>query len=343
MISKGLTFIVSDKCNITCDFCGPDCGPKHEIYLKSESMLKIFYEMLSLMKIRLVVFTGGEPTLFLDEICKVISEVSKHNIPTRVVTNAYWGKNAYLAEKVVSKLKDAGLKEFNFSVDDFHQKYIPVNDIARAVLASIKFDIPVVLAHKSTPSTKISRLDFERAIGFDIPTLESVAHLDERIPVLFSTARTVPIGRGSENIDRGEWIRFFGDSKSWIGPCNEVFSNVTVQPDGSLSPCCGIIDRKLPEFYYGNVVDMPLVDVITSADQVILYNWLALEGPSGIKDYIESKRPEMKKEFHSTYIQNCELCQDLFSCPSKRKVIEQGTLDKKNEITLKRYVHETSR
>ena len=338
--SKGLTFIMSDKCNITCDFCGPDCGPGYKIHLDFEFMRKLFDEQHRSIGVSHVVFTGGEPTLFIKDVLKMIEHVSRHNLPTRIVTNAYWGKSKALANRFVSRLKRAGLSEFNFSVDDFHEEYIPLSSIKTAVDISLEAGINVLLVHKTYPGGKSSKQTFEQLLGREIVSIEDISpsqyHMHE---LMFSNGITMPIGRGSENIDLKKWTYELPEG-NWRGPCSEVFKNITIQANGKMSPCCGIVDRKLDEFYCANMHQENFVDAIKKANQTVLYNWLALEGPSGIMEYVENKTG--KKLSLDRYIQNCQVCQQLFSDDESRRVIKQGLSEKITELQLKRAILESN-
>ena len=330
-MSKGLTFIISDKCNITCDFCGPDCGTDHKVALDAEFMIKTFEKQNSTLGVTNVVFTGGEPTLFLNDLYKTMGHINTCNIPMRIVTNAFWGRNRKTAQKIVKNLKDCGLTEFNFSVDDFHQEYISYQSIKTAVEVSKEFNIPVLLAHKTYPNGRSNKKTFENLLGKTIPNLESLE--TDEFEIAFSSANTIPMGRGAEKItDYSEWSNNL--DSSWRGPCKSVFKDITVQPNRQLSPCCGIIDRKTSEFYFSDLENTNFLEVVENANSSVLYNWLALEGPSGIMDFI--KENSSHHDFRDSYVQNCELCQQIFKDPKYKKIIAVGMEEKFNELLFKR-------
>ncbi len=253
----------------------------------------------------------------------------------RIVTNAFWGRNRKLAEKVVKNLLDCGLPEFNFSVDDFHQEYIKYESIKTALEVSGYYKIPVLLAHKTYPNGKSNKETFEKSLGRKIPNLENLE--TDKFEVAFSSTNTIPIGRGAERIsDFSRWSNV--SDTSWRGPCKSVFKDITVQPNRHLSPCCGIIDRKTSEFYFSDLENNNFLDAIEQANASVLYNWLALEGPSGIMDYI--KENLLDHDFRESYVQNCELCQQLFKSSKYKKIIAMGMESKFNELLFKRRLTE---
>ena len=82
-------------------------------------------------------FFGGEPLLNLDLLVSLIEEVKRYDIPKiGLPTNGYWGKNDLIAKKYALKLKEAGLNTIGFSVDTFHQEFVPLDVVKRAMKAA---------------------------------------------------------------------------------------------------------------------------------------------------------------------------------------------------------------
>jgi len=295
------------------------------------------------MPVANVVFTGGEPTLFRKDIIRTLKHIHKvGSAPTRIVTNAYWGKDYKKAYEFVLSLKEAGLSEFNFSVDDFHQKYIDLSAIHNAIEVCLSLEIPVLLAHKIFPGCEITKKTFDDLVGFEIPIYEELTDEEHAKELLcISTGATIPVGRGADKVNLEDWVPEDTNPEVWSGPCKEVLKNITVQADGSLSPCCGIIERKMPTFYMGDLSTTPLADVIKRANGSTIYNWLALEGPEGIMREIQNRAPDEK--FLGRYLQNCQLCQEIFSSESKKAVIAGCLNEKANELSIARSFFEVMR
>lgn len=55
-------------------------------------------------------------------------------------------------------------------------------------------------------------------------------------------------------------------------------------------------------------------------------------------EYIRKVNPESK--FLGNYVQNCHLCQEIFSNCDNKKFIKMGLEEKKEEILLKRLISE---
>jgi MoaA/NifB/PqqE/SkfB family radical SAM enzyme len=59
---------------------------------------------------------------------------------TWVITNGYWAENKALATRRLRELKKAGLTNITFSVDAFHQEYIPLKIVRTGVEAAARAD-----------------------------------------------------------------------------------------------------------------------------------------------------------------------------------------------------------
>lgn len=243
---------------------------------------------------------------------------------------------------MVSELKQAGLTEFNFSVDDFHQKFIPLPAIRTAIEVSLELEIPVLIAHKTYPGSKIERHTFEELLGREIPVFEDMTEEEkDSFDLAISTGLTIPVGRGAEDIDINEWVPDDTPHSNWAGPCREVLKNITVQSDGSFTPCCGLVERNMPVFYMGDLRHESALSVLERANNSTIYNWLALEGPEGLLKAIKAKKPD--EPFLGRYLQNCQLCQEIFSCESKKKILADILPQKRERLFQERIKFETFR
>ena len=73
-------------------------------------MIKVFDSLHKVSPIPLVVFTGGEATLFLREVLATLHHIAEHSdTSSRLVTNASWAASLTAARRVLRSLKEAGL------------------------------------------------------------------------------------------------------------------------------------------------------------------------------------------------------------------------------------------
>jgi len=129
---------VTERCNFRCLYCMPEkpfSWVPHENLLSYEDMFEFIKVAIDegITKIRL---TGGEPLLRagLDEFIKMIHNYAP-NIDLAITTNAF------LLEDVAQRLKDAGLKRLNISLDSLIPEVaqqIAQKDVLDKVLRGIK-------------------------------------------------------------------------------------------------------------------------------------------------------------------------------------------------------------
>ena len=139
---------VTERCNFRCQYCMPE---KPFSWVPRENLLS-FEELFLFMKVAMdegvtkIRITGGEPLLRegLDTFIKMIHDY-KPDIDLALTTNAY------LLPQTAQKLKDAGLKRLNISLDSLkpevaHQ--IAQKDVLSQVLKGIDKALEVGLGVK---------------------------------------------------------------------------------------------------------------------------------------------------------------------------------------------------
>ncbi len=129
---------VTERCNFRCQYCMPE---KPFSWVPKENLLS-FEELFLFLKIGIdegvnkIRLTGGEPLLRadLDKFIKMINDY-KADIDISITTNGYLLKGA------AQKLKDAGLKRVNISLDSLKPEIaqkIAQKDVLKDVLEGIE-------------------------------------------------------------------------------------------------------------------------------------------------------------------------------------------------------------
>ena len=139
---------VTERCNFRCQYCMPE---KPFSWVPQENLLS-FDELFLFMKVAIdegvtkIRITGGEPLLRegLDGFIKMIHDY-KPDIDLALTTNAY------LLPQTAQKLKDAGLKRLNISLDSLKPEIaqkIAQKDVLAQVLKGIDKALEVGLGVK---------------------------------------------------------------------------------------------------------------------------------------------------------------------------------------------------
>ncbi len=129
---------ITERCNFRCQYCMPE---KPFSWVPKENLLS-YEDLFKFIKVSIdegikkVRITGGEPLLRegLDIFLKMIFDY-KNDIDLALTTNGY------LLPKVAQKLKDAGLKRINISLDSLNEATaakIAQKDILKTVLEGIQ-------------------------------------------------------------------------------------------------------------------------------------------------------------------------------------------------------------
>ncbi|MBU0719832.1 GTP 3',8-cyclase MoaA [bacterium] len=139
---------VTERCNFRCQYCMPE---KPFSWVPKENLLS-FEELFEFIKIAIdegvnkIRITGGEPLLRedLDKFLKMIYDY-KPDVDLSMTTNAY------LLKGTAQRLKDAGLKRINVSIDTLKPEValaIAGKDVLKNVLAGVEEALRVGLKVK---------------------------------------------------------------------------------------------------------------------------------------------------------------------------------------------------
>ncbi|RUM68310.1 MAG: GTP 3',8-cyclase MoaA [Sulfurovum sp.] len=139
---------VTERCNFRCQYCMPE---KPFSWVPKENLLS-FEELFLFIKVAMdegvtkIRITGGEPLLRedLDTFIRMIHDYNP-DVDLALTTNAY------LLPKVAQKLKDAGLKRLNISLDSLKPEVaqkIAQKDVLEQVLKGIDKALEVGLGVK---------------------------------------------------------------------------------------------------------------------------------------------------------------------------------------------------
>ena len=330
-----LVFSVTNRCPARCQDCPIvyEEGPRHTLTV--EEMIRIFDEVISWGTLKLVVFTGGEPFLLGDELRKIVAYVSSHNIFTRIVTNAYWATSNAVARRILEDFKEAGLTEINVSCDDYHQEFIPLEYIKYANEAACDVGLPLLLAHRQKPGGRITMEYLSRYFGVDLKEFQ-IGKENPKNNVILS-GMNIPIKTHVESQDEAE-SEICKTEKPWIGPCPSVLGEIIISSNKRVQICCGIASSSIKELYIGSLEEESLLSILKKGNNDLIANWLALEGPSSILEFVLSKDPTI--DLPERYVNRCHLCNELFTRDEVRDVLHKHASERGEMLALMRGILE---
>ncbi|MFX1390265.1 MAG: radical SAM protein [Promethearchaeota archaeon] len=133
-----LTFLISYKCTNECKHCAIPGSPNQDNTLMELDDVRTYLEDVTAnYVVDEIGFFGGEPLLHFDLLINLIKEVKRFDIAKiGLPTNGFWGKNDSTAKEYALNLKEAGLNTIGFSIDTFHQEFVPLEVVKRAMKAA---------------------------------------------------------------------------------------------------------------------------------------------------------------------------------------------------------------
>ena len=141
-----IEFVVTNACTGRCKHCSEGnhtaCGERIDPTVAAEAVKKI----AGAYNIQTVMTFGGEPLLYTDAVCAIMTAAKELNIPKRqVITNGYFSKNAEKIRAVAQELAACGVNDLLLSVDAFHQETIPLDVVKQFAVEAKACGIPICL------------------------------------------------------------------------------------------------------------------------------------------------------------------------------------------------------
>lgn len=317
------------KCTAACQHCGTISNPKENTWLKLEDMLTVI-DQAAESNYKVVVFTGGEPTLAEENLLIGIERAKSYNMIVRIVTNAHWATEDNLASNYIKTLKESGLNEINFSTGDQHARFVPIENIIRATKYSVSEGLSVAIMIETFKERKITRAiienhkDFKKIIE-EKPKAIIKIHESPWMPLSYKNVTEYEDGMAMNN-----------NNVSFSKGCDSILTTTTIQADGVIGACCGLGMRLIPELHLGKVGEVTLKDADNVAENDFLKRWIHNEGPEKILAWCSTIDPSIKWE--NMYAHRCQACLRLYKDPKVRKIILENHKEKMLDVLFSEWL-----
>jgi hypothetical protein len=247
----------------------------------------------------IVCITGGEPMLYPHLVEEIVSESNRLSISeTWLFTNGFWANNSSRTRTITENLKKQGLTKVFLSVDDFHQRYVPIEFIKNTIDASLKSDLEVCIDARF-----IGQPDEDNRYNSATRSLlESLGSLLSSIEV--TRAQPLFVGRAAESLSRyvkKKPVSEILDEKcpgAWPGGTLKSPLGVDVDESGFVTICPGLS--------IGNTYATSLREMLENYDyqERAIIAALSDNGMKGLLN-LASKNGFVPEE---AYIDCCHLC-----------------------------------
>lgn len=260
----------TERCNATCAHCIVESGPHRAGVMDPEVARAAIEGASRLPDVRLVVFTGGESFLHLDEILALCRFSGAQGMKTRVISNGYWARTPEAAAAMLERIVDQGVDQLVISFDAFHLPYIAPERVlnvhrgARLAKRAPYLAFSTVIPARADAQELVEvpgGLRFPRAVietlaAYDFP-------LEHCVPRTIAHAQLALLDREEA---RGRFKRAMVHERAMVSweslalggraarearhltmmkplpaaptPCSIAGSQVTIPSNGRLFPCC---------------------------------------------------------------------------------------------------------
>ncbi len=209
---------VTDRCNLRCSYCMPECGITplhHSEVLSFEEIIQVVRYAVA-QGVNKVRITGGEPL-----VRKNIAELVKNLAAIPGLNELAMTTNGILLDRFAHELKGAGLQRVNISLDSvdperFRQitRFGNLEDVFRGIAAARKAGLEPIkincVVHKST----------------DEPDAQGVKAFCKREGLQVRFIKEM-------NLQTGQFSRVIGGDGGHCAICNRI----RLTANGDLKPC----------------------------------------------------------------------------------------------------------
>jgi hypothetical protein len=298
---RSVDFLLTFRCPSKCKHCAYNAGPGRNGQMQLEDAEAYLQDLADSHPLQSVGAHGGEPFLCF-EILKGITKKARA-LGIRqiwVITNGYWAKSKSVAIEKLTELKEAGLTRIIFSVDGFHQEYIPLISVRNAieVAARLDFDKICVDAYFLVAANATNFYDTQTRKGLE--SLENVENVEiHRHRVAFegrAASELTEHVNPKTGMPQGRCVL-----PSWIGGNLESPEGIEIDFEGNVTLCPGIC--------IGNTKTTPLTRILEKYDvtEYPILSIIAEEGPAGLLETAIAKGFNRRKEF----VDECNLCYEM--------------------------------
>ena len=297
---KNIGLMQTLKCTIACSHCIVEAGPHRKEEMRYENSLEWLDQARSYREgyIEGLALTGGEPFFNMELLKKISNYGRESGFTVSAVTNAFWATSKNDATSVLEKFP--AIRMLCISTDEFHQKFIPFENIKNAAYAAEKCDIVYSFA--------ICTPNFEDPQYLKI--MEEISEItggDER-KVRISV--TFPVGRAKK---RSKNFDYKMTSEPPAGACRMACSPI-VFPEGKVMGCIGPViklDTDHP-LVLGNLQENSLAEILDKAELDTALHAIRIWGPHKILSMLKERNNNLLLPSEFIDECNCDVCYRMF-------------------------------
>jgi len=147
--------VVGYKCNFSCSHC---VTSKYKPYRLTLKEIQLLISEINKHNLRSILFVGGEPTLYIRDINKIISKLNNlERKKIKITTNGHFAIDINSTKKILKSF--LYLNAVQLSYDKFHSKFLPFQNvrILYNVCNELGIDFSVILTIDSPLDVYIAK------------------------------------------------------------------------------------------------------------------------------------------------------------------------------------------
>jgi len=135
------------QCNAACMHCSKSYGPNRTEALSQDEIIRLMDEAAAIDDGQPLCFdiTGGEPFLEFDRLVAIVKHGGSLGAEISCMTNAFWARNDEIATSNLTVLKESGLRSIGVSASRFHEEFVPLHRVQRALRIAMHLGITTEL------------------------------------------------------------------------------------------------------------------------------------------------------------------------------------------------------
>lgn len=291
------------QCTAACDHCRFKCTTRPAPVIDFDVVMMCVTELKKHNHLEMVVMLGGEPGLFPDLTHALAKGIRQLGLPVRIETNASYAISEEQAYNFLQPLYALGASVM-FSLDAFHDDFIPLTRIKNAVQVSqaLKGQYYLEMAFLN-----VSRRDHPLDQRTDALLTELKAQFPQFAPTKIYQGNVLFNGRAASQLapmvcaGRGLPENVCTAVPWWYHGELETLELLILDAEGYLSKGCGIA--------IANVNTTPVAQILRDYDvrQHPFFSVLRDVGPRGFLNEAEALGYVRKPD----YADKCHLCQEI--------------------------------
>jgi pyruvate-formate lyase-activating enzyme len=295
-----LTFVLSHACPLKCDFC---CSNREVVgpgRIGRDMMADSIIGFGRLPAVERFAFTGGDPFLFLEDICAAVAAARRAGVtqPFQIVTSAYWAKSREVAVSTLDRLRQLGLDLIGLSYDREHARWVTPQQIRDVCDAAAQLSIRV----------NLTGVFWDEGDRVEALLPDITAH-PAKVKVV--NMPVAPIGDARK---RGTW-----PARSTVPVIEKLscgqpgYYSLSIYPDGAVYPCCSGGFQIEGRLSCGNVHTDAPARILFAATANFHVRLVKEFGWGVLYELVAREAPELLPALPSLERASgvCEICRDL--------------------------------